>query len=78
MSGDSAVVCAGTKRGHAAGRARLTTEGGEDPADEAFERSRGGRLPSIVLTARYRHQSTQLEAALDAIRVPRSGRGRPR
>ncbi len=34
---------------------------------------------SVVLTAGPRHDSTQLEAVLDAIRVPRpSGRGRPR
>ena len=32
---------------------------------------------SIVLTAGQRHDSTQLEATLDAIRVPRK-RGRPR
>jgi transposase len=34
---------------------------------------------SIVLTAGQRHDSTQLEPVLDAIRVPRpGGRGRPR
>jgi transposase len=33
----------------------------------------------VVLTAGQRHDSTQLEAVLDAIRVPRpGGRGRPR
>jgi transposase len=34
---------------------------------------------SVVLTAGQRHDSTQLEAVLDGIRVPRpGGRGRPR
>jgi len=33
---------------------------------------------SIVLTAGQVHESTQLEPTLDAIRVPRPGRGRPR
>jgi transposase len=33
---------------------------------------------SLVLTAGQRHESTQLEAVLDGIRVPRLGRGRPR
>jgi transposase len=59
-------------------------------ADEALGRSRGGfttklhlafdgrgRPLSIVLTAGQRHDSTQLEATLDAIRVPQK-RGRPR
>jgi transposase len=31
-----------------------------------------------VITPGQRHDSTQLEAVLDGIRVPRSGRGRPR
>ena len=38
-----------------------------------------GRPLSVVLTAGQRHDSTQLEAVLDAIRVPRpTGPGRPR
>ena len=38
-----------------------------------------GRPLSVVLTPGQRHDSTQLEAVLDAIRVPRpGGRGRPR
>lgn len=38
-----------------------------------------GRPLSVVLTAGQRHDSTQLDAVLDAIRVPRpGGRGRPR
>ena len=37
-----------------------------------------GRPLSIVLTGGQRHESTQLEAVLDGIRVPRRGRGRPR
>jgi hypothetical protein len=32
----------------------------------------------MVVTAGQRHESTQLEPLLDAIRVPRSGPGRPR
>lgn len=32
----------------------------------------------MVLTAGQAHESTQLEPVLDAIRVPRAGRGRPR
>jgi transposase len=64
----------------------------QHPPDEALGRSRGGlttklhlawdghgRPLSVVLTAGQRHESTQLGAVLDAIRVPRSGgRGRPR
>jgi len=64
----------------------------EHPADEALGRSRGGfttklhlacdgagRPFSVVLTPGQRHESTQLAAVLDAIRVPRpGGRGRPR
>jgi len=63
--------------------------------DEAIGRSRGGltskvylscdgkgRPLSIVVTAGQRHESTQLEAVLDAIRVPRlpgaAGRRRKR
>ncbi len=38
-----------------------------------------GRPLSVVLTPGQRHDSTQLEPVLDAIRVPRpTGRGRPR
>ena len=38
-----------------------------------------GRPLSVVLTPGQRHDSTQLEPVLDAIRVPRpGGRGRPR
>jgi transposase len=38
-----------------------------------------GRPLSVVVTAGQRHESTQLEAVLDAIRVPRLlGTGRPR
>lgn len=33
---------------------------------------------SLVITAGQRHESTQLEPVLEAIRVPRPGRGRPR
>jgi transposase len=61
------------------------------PQDEALGRSRGGltskihlacdgrgRPLSIVVTAGQRHESMQLEAVLDAIRLPRVGAGRPR
>ena len=37
-----------------------------------------GRPLAVLLTPGQRHESTQLEALLDAIRVPRPGRGRPR
>ena len=37
-----------------------------------------GRPLSVVLTPGQRHDSTQLEPVLDAIRVPRVGRGRTR
>ena len=61
------------------------------PEDEALGRSRGGlttklhlscdgkgRPLSVLVTPGQRHESTQLGALLDAIRVGRSGRGRPR
>jgi transposase len=62
------------------------------PTDEALGRSRGGRTTklhlacdgrgrvlAVILTPGQRHESTQLGAVLDAIRVPRHGsRGRPR
>jgi len=64
----------------------------EHPPDEALGRSRGGpttklhlacdgrgRPLAVVLTPGERHESTQLGAVLDAIRVPRQGGcGRPR
>jgi transposase len=70
---------------------RTTRKKGELAGDcEALGRSRGGlttklhlafdgrgRPLSVVLTAGQRHESTQLEAVLEAIRVPRR-RGRPR
>ena len=61
------------------------------PEDEALGRGRGGlstklhlscdgrgRPLSLVATPGQRHESTQLEAVLDTIRVPRAGYGRPR
>ena len=39
---------------------------------------RRGRPLSVVLTPGQRHESTQLEEVLDAVRVPRAGHGRPR
>jgi transposase len=66
--------------------------GVQHPPDEGLGRSRGGlttkahlacdgkgRPLSVVITPGQRHDSTQLEAVLGAIRVPRpGGRGRPR
>ena len=62
-----------------------------NPPDEALGRSKGGfstkvhlccdgkgRPLSVVFTGGQRHESTQLEAVLDAIRVARLGSGRPR
>ena len=62
-----------------------------NPPEEALGRSKGGfstklhlccdgkgRPLSLVLTGGQRHESTQLEALLDEIRIPRTGRGRPR
>ena len=37
-----------------------------------------GRPLSVVVTPGQCHESTQLEGVLDAVRVPRPGRGRPR
>ena len=37
-----------------------------------------GRPLALLATPGQRHESTQLEAVLDAICVPRAGRGRPR
>ena len=61
------------------------------PLDEALGQSRGGlttklnltcdgrgRPLSVLVTPGQRHESTQLEALLDAIWVPRLGVGRPR
>ncbi|MGW4615973.1 IS5 family transposase [Rhodococcus triatomae] len=62
-----------------------------EPADHALGRSRGGwttkthvaceqgrKALSIIVTAGQCGDSPQFEAVLDAIRVPRLGRGRPR
>ncbi len=62
-----------------------------EPADHALGRSRGGfgsklhlvcdanRLPlAVVVTAGQRQECTQFEAVMDAVRVRRPGRGRPR
>ncbi len=70
---------------------RRRKRGIEHPEDEALGRSRGGlstklhlscdgkgRPLSVVVTAGQHHESTQLGAVLDAIRVARSGSGRPR
>ena len=71
---------------------RERKKGATHPEDEALGQSRGGlstklhlscdgrgRPLSVVVTAGPRHESMQLEAVLDAIRVPRPGGvGRPR
>jgi transposase len=62
-----------------------------EPADHGLGRSRGGLTSkihlaveqgqkplSIVITAGHRGDSPQFEPVLEAIRVPRLGRGRPR
>jgi transposase len=64
---------------------------GAEPADHALGRSRGGlstkihlsceqrqKPLSIVITAGQRGDSPQFQAVLEAIAVPRQGRGRPR
>jgi transposase len=64
---------------------------GQEPPDHAIGRSRGGltsklhmatdgkgRMLAAVLTAGNINDTTMLAATLDQIRVPRSGRGRPR
>lgn len=63
----------------------------DEPADHALGRSRGGtttkihlvcdgagRPLALHLTAGQVHESTQLAQLLETIRVPRTGRGRPR
>jgi transposase len=70
---------------------RRRKKGVEHHEDEALGRSRGGlstkvhlacdgqgRPLSVIVTPGQRHESTQLEAVLDAIRVARPGVGRPR
>ena len=80
------------RRGAEKGGGAEPVEADPNPApDEAIGRSRGGlttklhlacdgkgRPLSVVLTPGQRHDSTQLEAVLAGIRVPRLGRGRPR
>jgi transposase len=74
---------------HAAGAHR--TQEAAEPADHALGRSRGGLTTKLhlsvegharplgaVLSAGQRHDSTPLENVLDAVHVPRLGRGRPR
>lgn len=80
---------------HAAGARRRPDEQveppGDEPADHALGRSRGGlttkihlaceqgRKPlSLLITAVQRSDGPQMAAVLEAIRVARAGRGRPR
>ena len=87
VSVDSTIVRA---HQHAAGARRDRVVPGE-PADHALGRSRGGwatklhlsceqgrRLMSLVLTGGQRGDSPQFITVLARIRVPRTGRGRPR
>jgi transposase len=87
VSVDSTIVRA---HQHAAGaRARPRPPG--EPADHALGRSRGGwttklhlaceqgqKPLAVLLTGGQRGDSPQLIPVLEAIRVPRQGRGRPR
>ena len=80
------------RRGAKKGGGATSAEADPAPAsDEAIGRSRGGlttklhlacdgkgRPLAVVLTPGQRHDCTQLEPVLDAIRVPRAGGGRPR
>jgi transposase len=67
------------------------TEVPDAVSDEALGRSKGGFTTKIhlvcdgrgrplgfSLSPGQRHDSTQMEKALDAVRVPREGRGRPK
>lgn len=82
---------ASARRGGPAAPWASDAKGVEHPRDEALGRSRGGlstklhltcdgrgRPLSVIVTAGQRHESTQLEALLNAIHVTRPGRGRPR
>ena len=80
------------RRGAEAIRAGGPKRGTAHPQDEALGHSRGGlttklhlavdgrgRPLAVTLTCGQRHDSTQLEPLLDAIRAPRpAGQGRPR
>lgn len=70
---------------------RRRKKGGFHFQNEALGRSRGGlttkihlacdgkgRPLAVIITPGQRHDCTQLQALLDAIRVPRFGKGRPR
>lgn len=87
VSVDSTIVRA---HQHAAGARRDHPVHGE-PVDHALGRSRGGwstklhlaceqgrRLMALVLTGGQRGDSPQFTEVLERIRVPRTGRGRPR
>jgi transposase len=93
ISVDSTVARAHQHAAGARRRPSLEDEeaGIEHPPDEALGRSRGGltnklhlacdgegRPLSVVVTPGQRHESTQLEPVLDAIRITRAGGGRPR
>lgn len=75
------------------GAAQVEPPGGivEEPADHGLGRSRGGwttkvhlaceqgqKVLAVVVTAGQRGDGPQFPAVLDAIRVPRTGPGRPR
>jgi transposase len=81
------------RRGAQKGELQKEPPGGLDaePNDDGLGRSRGGLTTklhlaveqgqkplSLRVTAGHRHDSPQFQPVLEAIRVPRTGRGRPR
>jgi transposase len=82
---------AGARKNSAAQQEPPGGDGGPEPADHALGRSRGGLTTkfhlaceqgqkplAIIVTAGQRGDSPQFTVVLEAIRVPRPGRGRPR
>jgi transposase len=82
---------AGARKNSAAQQEPPGGDGAPEPADHALGRSRGGLTSkfhlaceqgqkplAIIVTAGQRGDSPQFTVVLDAIRVPRPGRGRPR
>jgi transposase len=82
---------AGARRDGTAQQEPPGGDGTPEPADHALGRSRGGLTTkfhlaceqgqkplAIIVTAGQRGDSPQFTVVLDAIRVPRPGRGRPR
>jgi transposase len=82
---------AGARKNSAAQQEPPGGDGAPEPADHALGRSRGGLTTkfhlaceqgqkplAIIVTAGQRGDSPQFTVVLNAIRVPRPGRGRPR